>query len=207
MPNPWEGVLDFWFGPLDDGISGETYQKRWFTPDPSFDKACYAYAPLLNQARDGTLAAWTASARGTLAFIVLCDQLPRNIYRGTATAYDFDDMALEVAQQGVRQRQDRELGWDERSFFYLPFEHSEDLIDQHTSVGLFTQLRDASPPHLRARTGNTLRFAHQHREVIERFGRFPHRNAVLSRPSDEQELEFIARGDGFGQNPTNKPTA
>ena len=201
MSEPWQALLAFWFGELDEGIANDQHKQRWFEVNPEFDELCRTYAPLLDQARDGALASWTTTPQGTLAFVLVCDQLPRNLFRGRADAYAWDPLALNAARASIRQRQDRELGWDERCFLYMPFEHSEDLIDQHTSVGLFTQLRDESPSHLRSRMGNSLRFAHQHRSVIERFGRFPHRNAVLGRRSSEAEESFVARGDGFGQQP------
>lgn len=100
---------------------------------------------------------------------------------------------------------DRALNFDQRAFFYMPFEHSENILDQHIAVGLFSQLRDESPGPRRELIGNNLRFAQQHRDIIARFGRFPHRNAVLERDSSPEELDFVAAGDGFGQTTAKQP--
>ena len=200
MNAAWGRLLDFWFGDLTGGIAADSIRRQWFQPDPAFDTQCSAeFSGLLAPAAAGELAAWLDTPRGRLAFIVLTDQLPRNIYRGKAEAYAWDPLALDAARQGVAQGDDRALEWDERSFFYMPFEHSEEILDQHLAVGLFNNLRDASPKNLREITGNNLRYAQQHRDIIMRFGRFPHRNALLQRKSSSEEADFIAAGDGFGQ--------
>jgi uncharacterized protein (DUF924 family) len=193
-------LLDFWFGPLENGLAAAEQRKIWFTPDKAFDARCRdRFLPLLEQANSGDLNHWLDSARGQLAFILLTDQLPRNIFRGTREAFDFDHLALATARKGLVEGSDRQLGLDERAFFYMPFEHAEDLVEQHMAVGLFTYLRDSSPKAARDITGNTLRFAQQHRDIIIQFGRFPHRNRVLGRDSTPAEQAFIEAGDGFGQ--------
>ncbi|XOV84147.1 MAG: DUF924 family protein [bacterium] len=198
----FEALLAFWFGPLENGLAGPAQRKTWFTPDPDFDDRCRnAFLPVLELAREDRLNHWLDTPQGQLAFIVLTDQLPRNIFRGTREAFDFDPLALAVARKGIAAGSDRQLGLDERAFFYMPFEHSEDLLDQHMAVGLFTYLRDATAGEHRNITGQNLRYAQQHRDIIIRFGRFPHRNAVLQRTSTAQELAFIQAGDGFGQQP------
>ena len=195
-----EKILNFWFGTLIEGIAADDISGRWFNSDHQFDNQCAQLCePLLDQVNQGALDHWQDTPRHCLAFILLCDQMPRNIFRGTAQAYAFDAFALQAARRGVQQQFDSQLALDERSFFYMPFEHSEDLIDQHTAVGLFSQLRDQSPKEYRQRFGNTLRFAHQHRDVIQRFGRFPHRNKVFGRTSSPTEASFVEKGDGFGQ--------
>ncbi len=194
-----DAVLEFWFGTLHQGFADDATRRRWFAADDTFDAEIRArFAELPEAAAQGRLDDWKSSPQGSLAFILVTDQFTRNIYRGTARAFGFDNLALATAAAAIRAGHDRQLGYDERCFVYLPFEHSEDLIDQHTSVGLFTRLRDDTPAGKRHITGDTLRFAHQHRDIIERFGRFPHRNAVLGRTSTEEEAEF-ARGGGFGQ--------
>ena len=196
----YEPLLNFWFGTLEDGIASVKTRANWFASDLAFDADCQQFAQLLSQAADGHLDHWIHQARGRLALVVLCDQIPRNIFRGAAQAYQFDDLALKTARQGILQESDLELQWDERAFFYMPFEHSESLLDQHTAVGLFAKLRDDVPNHLNNTFGNTLRFAHKHRDIIIRFGRFPHRNEVLSRTSTEEEAEFLTAADHFGQS-------
>lgn len=193
-----EDVLDFWFGDLSDGIAGTEQRKLWFTASEEFDAQCRSrFSALLGSA---PTIDWSATAHDRLAYVILCDQLPRNIHRGTAEAFAFDALALKFARRAVEQRCDLELGLDERSFLYMPFEHSESIIDQHTAVGLFASLRDEAPTSQRSYAGNNLRFARKHRDIIVRFGRFPHRNQVLGRSSTEEELEFIAASVGFGQN-------
>jgi uncharacterized protein (DUF924 family) len=200
MPADFEPLLRFWFGPLKNGLASNEQRKLWFSPDKDFDARCAdEFLPFLKQVKSGELDHWLASARGQLAFILLTDQLPRNIFRGTREAFAYDPLALTTARKGVIAGSDRQLELDEQSFFYMPFEHSENLSDQHMAVGLFTYLRDSSPKSVRDITGNTLRFAQQHRDIILEFGRFPHRNAVLGRESTAGELKFIEAGDGFGQ--------
>ena len=154
----------------------------------------------MSDAARGHLNQWNNEPRGCLALVLLCDQIPRNVFRGTSQAYQFDNLALKTPKEGILQGSDLALQWDERAFFYMPFEHSEALLDQHTAVGLFSKLRDDVPNNLSNMFGNTLRFAHKHRYIIIRFGRFPHRNEVLSRISTEEETEFLTTADHFGQS-------
>lgn len=197
---PWQPLLDFWFGPLVNGVAAADKRQRWFQPDADFDAQCSAqFGPLLAPALAGDLDDWLITAQGRLAFILLTDQMPRNVYRGQVLAYAWDTVALQAAREGVALRADRELAWDERSFFYMPFEHTENLLDQHLAVGLYALMRDESPRELRNQTGNSLRYAQQHRDIILRYGRFPHRNIVLGRESSVDEAAFVADSDGFGQ--------
>lgn len=196
----FQAILDFWFA--------DQSRQQWFKAGPGFDEECAdTGAHLLGPAAAGDLQPWLQSPRGRLAFIVLTDQLPRNIHRGTAQAYAWDSLALTASREGLAAGDDRGLNGAERTFFYMPFEHSENLLDQHLAVGLFSHLRDESPQELREQTGNQLRFAQQHRQIILRFGRFPHRNAVLQRSSTAEELEFVAAGDGFGQFAQRNPAS
>ena len=200
MPADFEPLLHFWFGPLKNGLASTEQRKIWFNPDKKFDAHCTdEYLPFLKLAEAGNLDHWLDSARGQLAFILLTDQLPRNIFRGTREAFAYDPLALATARKGIAAGSDRQLELDEQSFFYMPFEHSENISDQHMAVGLFTYLRDSSPKNARDISGNALRFAQQHRDIILKFGRFPHRNTVLGRESTAQELDHIDAGDGFGQ--------
>ena len=188
-----QSLLEFWFGDLNAGFAAANYRKRWFNGGADFDEQCRRqFAQMQDRAYSGDLAAWLTSARGTLAFILLCDQIPRNIFRDDPRAFRTDPLALHAAQQGVITAADRTLGFDERAFFYLPFEHSENLLHQHTSVGLFTQLRDETPAGPRHLTGSYLQHAQQHRDTILRFRRFPYRNAALRRASSAAELQYLA---------------
>ncbi len=126
------------------------------------------------------------------------DQFPRNLYRQNARAFANDSLAIDAAREGVLRGDDLALTIDQRVFFYLPFEHSESLLDQHTSVGLYSKLRDDTPPAHRELSETTLSYAEAHRSAILRFGRFPHRNTVLGRASRPDEIEYLEQGGGFG---------
>lgn len=197
-----EEVLEFWFGPLTDGLAHDDQRRRWFEFDPARDEEIRGrFAPLLTQARSGDLDDWLAAPRTTLAFIIVCDQFSRQIHRGTADAYASDDLALEAARALVEHAGDLTLALDERVFAYMPFEHAESRLDQHVCVGLFSALRDATPPGKRHLTGEFLKYAHQHRDIVLRFGRFPHRNATLGRVSSPEEQTFLETAGNFGQAP------
>lgn len=196
-----EDLLDFWFGELNEGFSDDDHRSRWFSGGSEFDDDCrVTFASLAAGAADGELEDWLETPRTRLAYILLCDQIPRNIHRGSALAFATDGAALNAARTGIEKGMDLALAFDERSFFYLPFEHSENLLDQHTCVGLFSQLRDQTPEESRHLTGGYLRYAHSHRDILQRFGRFPHRNAVLGRTSTEAETEYLKDGQTFGQS-------
>jgi uncharacterized protein (DUF924 family) len=173
MPG-WDAVLDFWFA--------EEHRAKWFVKDAGFDDAVAAtLAPWLDAARAGRLGAWPASPRGALARVLLFDQAPRNLSRGTAEAFALDPWARALARQAVAAGHDRALDAAGRLFLYLPFEHSEDPADQDLSVRLIAALGDAE----------WTRYAERHREIVRRFGRFPHRNAALGRATTAAEAAFL----------------
>ena len=179
-------VLDFWF-------AGDATMERkvWFQKDAEFDTACRRFAEALRAAREGAFDHWAATPSGALALIVLLDQLSRNLHRGSPESYAADAQARALARDALARGFDRQLGWVERAFIYLPFEHSEDLADQDESVRLFETLRLALGDE-------TVEYAHRHRDLIRRYGRFPHRNAVVGRVSNVEELAYLARpGVGF----------
>ncbi len=195
-----EDILDYWFGSLQEGFSSDAKRKLWYAFDPKIDADIrHRFIGLLEQADHGELANWQKTPRSCLAFILLTDQFTRNIYRGSRQAFASDHLALDAARVGVRAGLDRELAFDERAFFYMPFEHSEDLLDQHISVGLFTQLRDETRQGFKHLTGNALRYSQQHRDVIQRFGRFPHRNELLGRKSTPEEVIYLKDATHYGQ--------
>ncbi|HEY4253364.1 MAG TPA: DUF924 family protein [Roseomonas sp.] len=185
-------ILDFWFAG-----DRETQQERWFRRDDAFDDAIRTrFGNWLAPARDGALDAWAADAPGALALVILLDQFPRNLHRGSTLAFASDAKARAVARQAVLERQfDLALMPMERCFLYLPFEHSEERADQDISVALFEGLRDV-PSH--RKPGGTIEYAWRHRDVIARFGRFPHRNKVLKRQDSSVEARYLASpGTGF----------
>jgi uncharacterized protein (DUF924 family) len=164
---------------------------RWFDKDPAFDAAIrLKFEPVLLAAARGEYDAWAESAEGALALVILLDQFPRNIYRGSAHALATDPLARKIANEAIENGFDEAVDPDLRPFFYMPFHHSEDLADQDRAVGLFSSMT--------WETGDSgfLSWAQGHRAIIERFGRFPHRNRALGRTSTPQEETYLSEG-GF----------
>jgi uncharacterized protein (DUF924 family) len=186
-----ERLLAFWFA---DGP--DTFRQAWFQRDDAFDAACRdGFGALVVPARDGALDGWAATPKGALALLLLLDQFPRNLFRGSAEAFASDPHARAIAGNTVlRDRFDLALTPVERIFLYLPFEHGEAMQDQDLSVALFEGLRDI--PTMRA-PGGTIDYAWRHRVVVRRFGRFPHRNAALGRASTPAEQAWLDAGGGF----------
>ncbi|KAI9028768.1 hypothetical protein DFJ74DRAFT_603727 [Hyaloraphidium curvatum] len=178
-------VLAFWFPEQPP----TKFRKEWFQKDAEFDKACASFVPTLDAAARGELDAWRKEPKSALALIIVADQFPRNVYRGTAKAFATDPLALSVAREVVEKGWMKELVPYERWFVLLPFEHSENIKDQDESVRLAT---DLVADH--AESAPALRFAEQHREVIAKFGRFPHRNDALGRKWTDEERKYIAEG-------------
>lgn len=195
------GLLQFWFGnaPHDAHATWVTQRKRWFGKDAALDAEIRSrFSGLYARAAGQELADWERTPQGRLALIVLLDQCPRNMFRGTAQAFASDHLALEQAQGMVGAGEDLRLHAVERVFVYLPFEHAEDGAAQQRSVSLFTALRDAVPESERTLFDDFLSYAVRHRDVVASFGRFPHRNAALGRPNTPQEQVFLRRpGSGF----------
>lgn len=183
MTDPSE-ILEFWFAP-------ETKEK-WFRPPPEFDAEITERFGALHEeaARDvavkSAFADWEDSADGALALVILLDQFPRNMFRDSPRAFASDTLALGVAERAVERGHDLVVPIERRVFFYLPFEHSEDIEDQNRCCELTAERSDI---------GDNPDFAERHRAVIERFGRFPHRNEVLGRQSTPAEIEYLASRD------------
>jgi len=183
-----QAVLDFWFGAPGSATHGQ-WRDAWFRKDAAFDaEIAQRFGPVVETALAGGLRDWTAAPGTALARVVLLDQFTRNMFRDTPRAFGGDALALEAAQAMVTAGHDRGLDPVLRSFVYLPFEHAESAAMQDESVRLFTALADESPA-LR----HMLDYAHRHRDVIVRFGRFPHRNAVLGRSATTAELAFLSQ--------------
>lgn len=178
MTTPVE-VLDFWLGEI--GPDG------WYAGGEDLDDECRArFGDLVEAAASEGLDHWVSGPAGALAFLLLTDQLPRNIHRGTAQAFAADPAARQAARRAIDQGWDMDVPEPERQFFYLPFEHSEDPADQDLSVSLIAERLPGMP--------ESLLHARAHREIIARFGRFPFRNAALGRDSTEAEIEFLSKG-------------
>lgn len=197
-----EEVLDFWFADAADGPEALARRNRvWFGGGEAFDRECTErFAEVLAAAARGEHDPWKASPRGRLALIIVLDQLSRNIHRGTAEAYRQDDRALTLCKEGLELGHDRQLAPCERTFFYMPLEHAEDRDVQRLSVHLFERLAAEAPEEWRAELRANAGYAREHRMIVERFGRFPHRNAVLGRTSTPAEEEYLAAdAPRFGQ--------
>jgi len=183
-------VLEFWFGA---GADYGKRHKRWFEKDPSFDDRVHSgFGVLLQEVVSGKHADWLREPAACLARVLVLDQFPRHIYRGAAQAFSADPLALQAARHAVAEGYDAGMLPVERLFLYLPFEHSETLEDQERACQLTAALE--SFPE----TNDAYRYAVAHREIIARFGRFPHRNAALGRASTPEELEFLQQpGSAF----------
>lgn len=184
-----EEVLEFWFGREGEEGYGE-YREAWFTKDAEFDHEVRdRFEDLHREAAAGRLEGWKDEAESCLALVIVLDQFPRNMFRGEPKAYATDELARETARHAVDHAYDRELAPFQRLFVYLPFEHSEDLEDQRFSVELFRGLAGEMGSE------DLLGYAARHMEIIERFGRFPHRNEVLGRATTPEEADFLRGPD------------
>jgi len=179
-------VLDFWFGLPGSAAYGQT-RAEWFRKSEAFDAdIARRFGPLVERALRAELGDWAGPSESALARILLLDQFTRNAFRGSARAFAGDRLALAAARTMVASGQELPLLPVQRVFVYLPFEHAEDLALQDEAVRLFTRLAAVAPE-----LNGMLDYAHRHRAVIARFGRFPHRNALLGRASSEEELAFL----------------
>jgi uncharacterized protein (DUF924 family) len=171
-------VVAYWLGQTE---------KIWFTADPAFDAEVLSrFAELVERAKSGGLDHWAEDAEGALALVILLDQMTRNIYRDSPEMFAADGKALAVAKRAIERGFDMDLSKQKRRWLYMPFMHSEDLAEQERGVELFA----------RAELSESLPFAVEHADIIRRFGRFPHRNALLGRQTTSEEAAFLA-GGGF----------
>lgn len=190
-----QAVLRFWFGAAEsEDTSYAKRRKFWFGKQPDFDAAIRErFLTVYEQAAAGKLDEWQQSPLGCLALVIVLDQFPRNMFRDTAKAFSTDAKALSVAKHAVFQGFDRQLLPIQRIFIYLPFEHSENAADQAQSVELSRQLQGEA-----AELGDVFDYAVRHQVIIDRFGRFPHRNQILGRESTPEEIEFLKQpGSSF----------
>lgn len=173
-------IIDFWF--VDET------RKLWFNSTPEFDRQlCDAYLQTWEQACRGELDHWMQSGAGCLALVIVLDQFPLNMFRGSAKCYASEAQSREVARVAIERGFDAELDADKRAFLYMPFMHSESLEDQERALQLFDQ------PGLES----NLRFARHHHGIVARFGRFPHRNAALGRDNSDAEIEYLGSKQAF----------
>ena len=176
----YQDLINFWFS--------DQASQYWFNSAEVFDQQLIdSYADMWRQAKQGELDDWQHTATGSLALVIVLDQFPLNMFRGTAESFSTEAQSRAVARSAIEKAYDQELAAHQKSFLYMPFMHSEDLNDQVLSVELFSQ------PGL----DNNLRFAKHHYDIVERFGRFPHRNKILGRESSEAEIEYLNSKQGF----------
>lgn len=196
----YEDILEYWFGEVEDGLTVENRGQLWYGSSSATDaEITQRYADTLKQADAGELDHWKESARGRLALILLFDQFSRNIYRKSAQAFAFDAKAQALVQEGIKLGHDKALDGIVRSFFYMPLEHAEDLALQERCVAKMTALIADAPAASRPALQYSLSYAIDHRDVIAKFGRFPHRNEVLNRESSKEELAYLETANRYGQ--------
>lgn len=173
-------ILDLWFS--------DEVRKLWFNSTPEFDALLRErFEGLWTRASHGELDSWLQSAAGCLALVIVLDQLPLNMFRGQAQSFASEAQSREIARVAIDKGFDQELDPGSRAFLYMPFMHSELLADQQLALKLFAQ------PGLE----NNLRFARHHHDIVEKFGRFPHRNKALGRESSESEIEYLNSREAF----------
>lgn len=193
-------ILDYWFGSApDDPATAQRKAALWWGRSEATDAELHARFDATHQAATaGRLEGWAATLEGRVALVVVLDQLSRNIHRGTPGAFAQDPAARRHALAVIDRGEDRSCPFFHRVFLYLPLEHSERLADQERCCRLFEQLRDECPAPLQEAARMYLQFARAHRDIVARFGRFPHRNAILGRPSSAEEQAFLEQpGSAF----------
>ncbi|GAB4359043.1 MAG: DUF924 family protein [Gammaproteobacteria bacterium] len=175
-----QSVIEFWFS--------ETTRPKWFKSTKAFDRALKErYLSLWERARDGGLDHWRETPEGALALVIVLDQFPLNMFRDEPLGFSTEAASRRVAAEAIEKGFDREMSDEQKAFLYLPFMHSESLADQDRSVALFEA----------AGLNDNLKWARHHREIIRRFGRFPHRNEILGRESSEEEVAYLASKEAF----------
>jgi uncharacterized protein (DUF924 family) len=204
LPHPdVEALLAFWLDvDTSDAAGMNERMRRWFSSTAEEDRELgQRFGALAREALSGALDGLAATPRGRLGLILLLDQLPRNLHRGRPEAFAGDSRALGLCLDGMDRGQDRALAPIGRIFFYMPLQHAEDRATQARSVATFTALAaEPAPPPLAAALRNCADYAVAHRDIVERFGRFPYRNRTLGRESTREELKFLAGGGPrFGQ--------
>jgi uncharacterized protein (DUF924 family) len=192
VPSRAGEVLDFWFGRDGDPEYGQ-FRNEWFRKDPDFDARVTArFADLYEEAAVGNLDGWRDDAASCLALVIVLDQFPRNMFRGDGRTHAEDERALGASKYAVEHALDRELPAFQRMFLYMPFMHSENTDDQRRSVELFERLAgEVGAP-------DVVSYAVAHRDIVEQFGRFPHRNEILGRETTPEEAVFLTKeGSSF----------
>ena len=199
-PDPQiRAVLSYWFGDPDPAADLQPRMQQWFGGGPEVDDEIRGrFGDLVRRARSGQLDGWRTSTAGTLALVILLDQFSRNVHRGDGASWACDPACQRIALTALALGVDAEVGVMQRSFLYLPLEHAEDRLLQQVSVRCFSRLVVGAPAHHRATVEMWLDYALKHKSVVDRFGRFPHRNAPIGRQSTDEERAFVEEhGAGF----------
>jgi uncharacterized protein (DUF924 family) len=192
IPDAARAVLDVWFEGVTSSGMDNSVSRRWFARDEAFDSTLRArFASDLERAARGELGDWCATPRGALAFIVLCDQLSRNCFRRSPDSFARDGLALHTALAGIARDEHASLIVPERLFFLMPLMHSESLAVHDIARREFARVVQEAPETFAAQARTTAEYEEKHRAIIERFGRYPHRNKVLGRPSTPEETAFL----------------
>ncbi len=197
-----DSVLEFWFADANESPAKcEQRGAFWFTPDTEVDRLIWeVYADAVTDTGAGYFDDWLDTSTGHLALILLLDQFPRNIFRGTSEVYRYDARALEIAGQGITLGHMAGRSIPEQAFFLMPYQHSEDLAVQRAGVDLTRAMADGAPLEWQAVAQNFLAFAIRHHDIVAEYGRFPHRNGLLGRHTTEAEARFLSEGgETFGQ--------
>ncbi len=186
-------VLDFWFGPLDEaGFADEAHTKRWFMKDDAFDEEIRTrFAGLYEEIAAGEHTSWRDTPRGALAYVIVLDQFSRNMFRGSGKMYAEDAKAVAATKDAIVRGFDLQLQPAERTFLYMPLMHSEALHDQEACIHQFEALAESLEGEAARRVANNVDYAKRHRDIVARFGRFPHRNDLVERPTTDEEAEFL----------------
>ena len=201
MVTDYEDVLDYWFAGAEQSphLAAER-GSFWFGSNDEVDaEISDRFGGRVRAAMEGDLDAWRETPRGTVALLLLLDQFTRNVFRGTSEAFAADPLALEVAESLIDSGRDKELPWVYRAFLHLPFEHSESIEDQRRCVELCRAAADEASPEWEELMTGYIQWAVGHMEVVERFGRFPHRNDVLGRTGTSEEIEYLKDAEHYGQ--------
>lgn len=192
MTEQIEEILHFWFGDLEQGFPVSDRKALWWFGDDATDRMiAELFGHQVRQAIWGQLDEWAGQPRGRLALIILLDQFTRSIYRGSSDAFAGDLRAEQLCRDGIKLGYDTALEESERLFFYMPLEHAEDLTAQNLCVAQLEGMLCSTPRARRHHIDNALDFANEHRDLIVRFGRFPHRNKILGRASTPEELAYL----------------
>lgn len=195
MDQPYHPILKFWFGHVEETIiPSENRARIWFAENPQVDteiKSLFAFE--LERAIKGEFAHWETVPHGQLALIILLDQFSRHVYRNKPEAFAQDDYALSICQRGIEHHKDHDLSLIERVFYYFPLLHAEHIRCQELAIQSYQVLVELAFPETRIIYESFFKFANHHYNIIRRFGRFPQRNAILSRKSTAEELDYLVQ--------------